>query len=80
MYPNWMAAAKIIHNDTRLQAFWEILNKLPTANYDNLKFLIKFFSVLTKNHEVNKMTPHNIAIVVAPNLIWSSQEDTTSIV
>ncbi|KAJ8683272.1 hypothetical protein QAD02_019064 [Eretmocerus hayati] len=80
LYSEWMAAAKLIQNDARLRALWEVIHKLPTANYDNLKFLIKFFSVLSKNQEINKMTPHNIAIVVAPNLIWNSQEDTTSIV
>ncbi|OXU23218.1 hypothetical protein TSAR_001023 [Trichomalopsis sarcophagae] len=80
LYSEWMAAAKIPQSDTRLRALWEVLHKLPTVNYENLRFLIKFFAALTKNQDVNKMTPHNIAIVVAPNLIWNSQEDATSIV
>ncbi|XP_058797155.1 rho GTPase-activating protein 44-like isoform X2 [Phymastichus coffea] len=80
LYPEWMAAAKLVKSDDRLRALWEVLHKLPTANYENLRFLIKFFAVLTKNQDVNKMTPHNIAIVVAPNLIWNSQEDITTVV
>ena len=75
-----MAAAKITSSDTRIRALYDVLQRLPTVNYENLRFLIKFFAILTKNQDVNKMTPHNIAIVVAPNLIWTSQEDTTSIV
>lgn len=75
-----MAAAKIIHNDTRLRALWEVLYKLPPANLENLRFLIKFLAVLTKNQDVNKMTPQNIAIVIAPNLIWSPPEDANTIV
>jgi hypothetical protein len=75
-----MAAAKLSQSDARLKTLWEVLHKLPTANFENLRFLIKFFAVLTKNQDINKMTPHNIAIVVAPNLIWNSQEDTTTIV
>lgn len=75
-----MAAARITESDVRLRAIWEVLHKLPTANYENLRFLIKFFAVLSKNQDINKMTPHNIAIVVAPNLIWNPQEDSTSIV
>lgn len=69
-----MAAAKITQADARLRALWEVLHKLPLPNYENLRFLIKFLAVLTKNQDVNKMTPHNIAIVVAPNLIWSAPE------
>lgn len=70
-----MAAAKIIQSEARLRALWEVLHKLPPPNLENLRFLIKFLAVLTKNQDVNKMTPHNIAIVIAPNLIWSPPED-----
>ncbi|XP_077269112.1 rho GTPase-activating protein 44 isoform X1 [Temnothorax americanus] len=80
LYPEWMAAAKISHSDMRLRALWEVLYKLPPANLENLRFLIKFLAVLTKNQDVNKMTPQNIAIVIAPNLIWSPQEDANTIV
>ncbi|KAL6443828.1 hypothetical protein ACFW04_001706 [Cataglyphis niger] len=80
LYHEWMTAAKISHNDTRLRALWEVLHKLPPANLENLRFLIKFLAVLTKNQDINKMTPQNIAIVIAPNLIWSPQEDANTIV
>ncbi|XP_014481343.1 PREDICTED: rho GTPase-activating protein 44-like isoform X2 [Dinoponera quadriceps] len=80
LYPEWMAAAKIAHSDARLRALWEVLHKLPPANLENLRFLIKFLAVLTKNQDVNKMSPQNIAIVIAPNLIWSPQEDANTIV
>lgn len=75
-----MAASKITQSDTRLRALWEVLHKLPQANYDNLRFLIKFLSILTKNSDVNKMSPQNIAIVIAPNLIWASNEDRNNMV
>lgn len=75
-----MAAAKISNSDMRLRALWEVLHKLPPVNLENLRFLIKFLAVLTKNQDVNKMTPQNIAIVIAPNLIWSPQEDANTIV
>ncbi|XP_014223103.1 rho GTPase-activating protein 44-like [Trichogramma pretiosum] len=80
LYPEWMAAAKIPHTDSRLRTMWDVLHKLPAPNFENLKFLIKFFSILAKNQEINKMTPYNIAIVVAPNLMWNSQEDPTTVV
>ncbi|XP_046413080.1 rho GTPase-activating protein 44-like isoform X1 [Neodiprion fabricii] len=80
LYPEWMAAAKVSQNDARLRALWEVLYKLPPANFENLRFLMKFLSVLTKNQDINKMTPQNIAIVIAPNLIWSPQEDGNTMV
>ncbi|XP_076639360.1 rho GTPase-activating protein 44 isoform X2 [Colletes latitarsis] len=80
LYSEWMAAAKITYNETRLRALWEVLHKLPSANLENLRFLIKFLAVLTKNQDINKMSPQNIAIVIAPNLIWSPQEDINTMV
>ncbi|CAL7940842.1 unnamed protein product [Xylocopa violacea] len=80
LYPEWMAAAKISQNDVRLRALWEVLHKLPPANLENLRFLIKFLAVLTKNQDINKMSPQNIAIVIAPNLIWNPQEDANTMV
>lgn len=66
-------------NDARLQAIWTVVQKLPAANHDNLRYIIKFLSALTKNQEANKMTSQNIAIVMAPNLIWSPDSDGTNI-
>lgn len=63
------------HPDNKLQALWTVVHKLPKANFDNLSYLIKFFHILSKNHEVNRMSPHNIAIVIAPSLIWTKEEN-----
>ncbi|KAL0278553.1 UNVERIFIED_CONTAM: hypothetical protein PYX00_000346 [Menopon gallinae] len=79
LYDEWLTAAKTqTHPDNKLQALWTVVHKLPKANYDNLSYLIKFFNILSKNHEINKMSPHNIAIVIAPSLIWTKQENGSS--
>nr|CAD7202488.1 unnamed protein product [Timema douglasi] len=76
LYDEWMAAARVqTSNDARLQALWQVVHKLPQANYDNLRYLVKFLAALSRNQEVNKMTPQNIAIVIAPNLIWSREDE-----
>jgi hypothetical protein len=64
--------------EARQQALKQVIDKLPEANFDNLRYLIKFLSALSRNQEVNKMTPQNIAIVIAPNLIWSHTDETTT--
>lgn len=75
LYNDWLAAAEISDNNTRLQTLWKIINSLPEANFTNLRYLIKFLAKLASNSEMNKMSPHNLAIVMAPNLIWAPAED-----
>lgn len=62
------------HPEERIKGFKEVIELLPESHRENLRYLIKFFSALCKNQDVNKMTPQNIAIVIAPNLIWNQQE------
>lgn len=79
LYDEWMAATRIqSSSEARQQALKHVIEKLPQANFDNLRYLIKFLSVLSRNQEVNKMTSQNIAIVIAPNLIWSQADETST--
>lgn len=63
----------------RLTALWTVLHKLPQANYDNLRYFIKFLHILTQKQEFNKMSPQNLAIVIAPNLIWNPNINNSNI-
>ncbi|KAK2571570.1 Rho GTPase-activating protein 44 [Acropora cervicornis] len=38
-------------------------------------YLVKFLGKLSENSEVNKMSASNIAIVIAPNIIWSAEDE-----
>ncbi|PNF26550.1 hypothetical protein B7P43_G13261 [Cryptotermes secundus] len=79
LYDEWVTAARIqSSSEARQQALKLVVDKLPEANFDNLRYLIKFLSALSRNQEVNKMTPQNIAIVIAPNLIWSQADESTT--
>lgn len=82
LYDQWMNAAKIMamgNQEEGLKAIWNVLHSLPQANFDNLQYLVKFLASLASNKESNKMTPQNIAIVIAPNIIWSPNEDSNNI-
>lgn len=70
LYYNWIEAAKLPTEELRVEALSNVIKKLPLANYDNLRYLIKFLAELPKNPK-NKMTSSNIAIVIAPNILWS---------
>lgn len=52
-----------------------IIERLPTANYQILKFLIEFLHLISTYSDVNQMTTTNLALIFGSNLIWS--EDST---
>lgn len=54
-----------------LKALEQVVEQLPKANYDNLRLLIRFLHILTCHQEFNRMTATNLAITMAPSLIWS---------
>ncbi|XP_029311846.1 rho GTPase-activating protein 44-like isoform X9 [Cottoperca gobio] len=74
LYNDWIQASNIQDQDKRLQALLNACEKLPPANNNNFKYLIKFLSKLTDDQDLNKMTPGNIAIVLGPNLLWMHNE------
>ncbi|XP_017292012.1 rho GTPase-activating protein 44 isoform X1 [Kryptolebias marmoratus] len=74
LYSEWIQASNIQDQEKRLQALMGACEKLPPANNNNFKYLIKFLSKLTEYQDVNKMTPGNIAIVLGPNLLWTHNE------
>uniref|UniRef100_A0A4W5JUW8 Rho GTPase-activating protein 44 n=1 Tax=Hucho hucho TaxID=62062 RepID=A0A4W5JUW8_9TELE len=74
LYDEWIQASNIQDQDKRLQALLTACEKLPLANGNNFKYLIKFLAKLDDYEDENKMTPGNIAIVLGPNLLWTTQE------
>ncbi|CAH2037716.1 unnamed protein product, partial [Iphiclides podalirius] len=76
LYENFINASRQSTEQARLNAVWDAIHLLPPANYQNLRYLIKFLSALTQNQSTNKMTPSNLAIVIAPNLLWAADEST----
>lgn len=75
LYEEWMKAASVSDASARLQALWQVVNNLPQANQDNLRYVVKFLARLVGHREQNKMSSQNIAIVIAPNLVWPKEEN-----
>ncbi|XP_069822570.1 SH3 domain-binding protein 1 [Dendropsophus ebraccatus] len=80
LFNDWMKAASVKDTESRKESYREVLEKLPTENYNNLRYLITFLAKLAEHQEVNKMTPSNIAIVLGPNLLWAHSEGDQSII
>ncbi|KAI1886592.1 hypothetical protein AGOR_G00197400 [Albula goreensis] len=74
LYEEWIQASNIQDQDKRLQALLTACEKLPKANSNNFRYLIKFLAKLNEYQDANKMTPGNIAIVLGPNLLWTRTE------
>lgn len=73
-YTDFLEISQIGNDAQRKAAILNIINQLPTGNYNNLKYLMKFLSKLSEKHQQNKMSTQNIAIVMSPNLLWPQNE------
>ncbi|XP_026170658.1 SH3 domain-binding protein 1 [Mastacembelus armatus] len=74
LYNDWFKAAGEKDLSEKLDQFRVLLKKLPPENYNNLRYLVQFLSLLSEQQAVNRMTPSNIAIVLGPNLLWPQAE------
>lgn len=73
LYNKWMEIMNF-PDEVRLTKVQDVLKELRSTHKDNLTYLIHFLAKLTK-HPENKMTASNIAIVVAPNLLWNVDQE-----
>ncbi|KAI4796682.1 hypothetical protein KUCAC02_026825 [Chaenocephalus aceratus] len=74
LYNDWFKAAGEKDLPEKLEQFRVLLKQLPPENYNNLRYLVQFLSLLSEQQAVNKMSPSNIAIVLGPNLLWPQSE------
>uniref|UniRef100_A0A6Q2ZAI4 SH3-domain binding protein 1 n=1 Tax=Esox lucius TaxID=8010 RepID=A0A6Q2ZAI4_ESOLU len=74
LYNDWFKAAGEKELEDKLTQFKAVLKKLPSENYNNLRYLVQFLSCLSEQQAVNRMSPSNIAIVLGPNLLWPRVE------
>ncbi|XP_068161634.1 SH3 domain-binding protein 1 [Antennarius striatus] len=75
LYDDWFKAAGEKDLSEKLEQFRSLLRKLPPENYNNLRYLVQYLSLLSEQQTINKMTPRNIAIVLGPNLLWPRAEE-----
>ncbi|XP_077481699.1 bargin isoform X2 [Stigmatopora argus] len=79
LYQDWFKAASEKDQNEKLQQFRTLLKKLPRENYNNLRYLVQFLSLLSEEQAANKMSPGNVAIVLGPNLLWPRSEGEISL-
>ncbi|KAG9510002.1 Rho GTPase-activating protein 44, partial [Fragariocoptes setiger] len=71
LHDRWLEAVRQPTRDSaRLKSLAAVCSALPKGHYDNLRYLIKLLALITSRSGVNKMSSSNLAIAIAPSLIW----------
>jgi hypothetical protein len=60
------------HDENKIAAFTEALNKMPKAHLDTMVLLFKHLQKVVKQCETNRMTVKNLSMVFAPTLMRHS--------
>uniref|UniRef100_A0A6A7G2R3 Rho GTPase-activating protein 44-like n=1 Tax=Hirondellea gigas TaxID=1518452 RepID=A0A6A7G2R3_9CRUS len=74
LHAEWLEAIRSPDRNEKLRKLWSVVKRLPKPNFENLSFVMQFLSLLSSYSAQNKMTSNNIAIVIAPNMIWAQEE------
>eukprot|EP00026_Physarum_polycephalum_P004986 Phypoly_transcript_05012.p1 GENE.Phypoly_transcript_05012~~Phypoly_transcript_05012.p1 ORF type:complete len:624 (+),score=137.22 Phypoly_transcript_05012:112-1983(+) len=69
LYDCFLAAVAIPDINTKIPKVKQVLEMLPEANLRIVRYLVSFLCRVTAKSSVNLMTPQNLAIVFAPNLL-----------
>ena len=64
----------------KIEAFKDVIQKLPQTNYDNIKYLIKFLNKIVDNSDKTKMTNTNLGICFGVSLLSNSSAINMNIV
>lgn len=73
------AAMKIDVEERQIEILSQIANELLSkTRYTLLAYLLNYLYFLSQNSNQNKMTPKNIAVCFAPNLLCSAEESTNA--
>ncbi|KAM9324074.1 uncharacterized protein PAF06_000069 [Gastrophryne carolinensis] len=70
MYGLWMEVTEIDEPDYKIKVIKSLLDQLPEANFVLLQHLFTVLNHIEKNSEENQMTAFNLALCIAPNMLW----------
>lgn len=72
-YENFITAANLKEDEDRVATLYDILNKLPPANYDLMERLVFHLARVALHEEVNRMSAASLAIVFAPCVLRTNK-------
>ncbi|XP_029029918.1 arf-GAP with Rho-GAP domain, ANK repeat and PH domain-containing protein 1 isoform X2 [Betta splendens] len=71
----WLQAAAISDERSRFKAYRQLLQQLPDDNRATLSALFGHFYTVQVYSQVNKMSAHNLAVVLVPTLFQTVNQD-----
>jgi len=75
LYPELIGLSGTLKRSDQIDVIRDLLiEKLPTQNYNVLKYLIEFLNLVANYSDTNLMTTSNLSIVFGPNLAWSEDD------
>lgn len=72
-YENFITAANLEDPQDRVTTLYDILKKLPPANYDLMERLMFHLARIALHENVNRMSPASLAIVFAPCILRTNK-------
>ncbi|XP_069842417.1 rho GTPase-activating protein 20-like [Dendropsophus ebraccatus] len=70
MHGLWMEVADIEEPECKIKDIKSLMDQLPEANFILLQHLFAVLNHIEKNSEENQMTASNLAVCIAPNMLW----------
>jgi len=78
MYHEWISSYDVKDIQSTKTKMKTLLSRLPTTNYRTLSSLMALLSQIAQCSQETKMTPPNLAICWAPNILKPREESLTS--
>eukprot|EP00736_Rhodelphis_marinus_P007890 Rmarinus@m.14855 len=79
LYEDFLACARA-EEKKRLSLYADVIGRLPRSHKPILRRLLQHFCRVSDRASVNKMTPKNLAIVIAPNVLRPREDRITQTV
>ncbi|KAL6463109.1 hypothetical protein MHYP_G00275000 [Metynnis hypsauchen] len=72
LYEDWMEVMEADDQEDRCTSAKSVLAKLPQVNRSLLYYVFGMLHCIHTNADVNQMTAANLALCIAPNMMWRS--------
>ncbi|XP_078066476.1 rho GTPase-activating protein 20 [Mustelus asterias] len=69
-YEKWMGGIENENEEEKIQSMKNLVEELPEANVLLLRHLFGVLHQIERNSEENQMTAFNLALCIAPNMLW----------
>ena len=79
LYVNFVESVKQDNEASRMEHLLATMKKMPVANREMLKVLIRHLGRVAAKHETNLMTAANLGVVFGPTLLRPKEETVASI-